>query len=201
MIKNIIFDVGNVLVEVRWDAVMKEIGFKKELLQRVSEATVRSRVWLEYDRSRLSDEDIMSAFIAQAPDLEKEIRLFMAHGQETIREFSYAREWVKSFREKGYGCYILSNYPRTSYENTQSERTYEEFMDGMLYSYQVQMVKPETEIYQTLLERYGLIPEECVFLDDNIANVEAAKKLGIHAILFTTKDAAERELRELGVKC
>ena len=201
MIKNIIFDVGNVLVQVRWDEVMKDIGFEGEVLHRVSEATVRSKMWYEYDRSLLSDEEILSAFIAHAPDLEKEIRLFMDHGSETIREFPYAREWVKSFHDKGYHCYILSNYPRTSYENTKSERTYEEFMDGVLYSYQVQMVKPEAEIYHTLLQKFGLNPGECVFLDDNLANVEAAKKLGIHAILFTTKAEAERELRQLGVSC
>ena len=104
-------------------------------------------------------------------------------------------------KETIYHCYVLSNYPRTSYENTKSERTYEEFMDGVLYSYQVQMVKPEAEIYQMLLRKYELIPGECVFLDDNLANVEAAKKLGIHAIQFITKAETERELRELGVQC
>lgn len=201
MIKNIIFDAGNVLVEVRWNEVMQELGFERELLQRVSEATVSSNTWREYDRSLLSYEEILALFIANSPELEREIRLFMKHEPETIRKFPYAREWVKNFRDNGYNCYILSNYPRHCYEKTYTERLYEEFINGAVYSCQVQLVKPETEIYQTLLKRYELIPEECVFLDDNLANVDAARKLGIHAIQFTTKEESERELRKLGVKC
>ena len=201
MIKNIIFDVGNVLVEVRWDEVMQELGFEGEVLKRVSEATVRSDIWSDYDRSLRSDEEILASFVANEPELEREIRLFMEHESDTIRRFPYAREWVKSFRDNGYHCYILSNYPRTTHEKTRDERDYEEFVDCAIYSCQVQLIKPEPEIYQTLLTRYGLIADECVFLDDNIMNVKAARKLGIYAIQFTTKEAAEQELRKLGVKC
>ena len=201
MIKNVIFDVGNVLVEVRWDEVMHELGFEGEILKRVSAATVRSDMWKEYDRSSCLHEELIASMIAKDPEMEKEIRLFMEHEPETIVRFPYAREWVKSFRDNGYHCYILSNYPRISYENTRDERGYEEYIDGAIYSWQVKLVKPEPEIYHALLTRYGLIPQECVFLDDNPMNVEMARKLGIHAIHFTTKEEAEAELRKLGVNC
>ena len=72
-------------------------------------------------------------------------------------------------------------------------------MNGLLYSFEVQQVKPEPEIFQTLFTRFDLRAEECVFMDDNPKNVEAASRLGIHAIRFTAKEEAERELRELGV--
>lgn len=199
MIKNIIFDVGQVLVKVRWLEVMQELGFDKEMTERVANATVRSSAWGEYDRSLRSYEDILAEFISNDPEVEKEIRLFMEHEAESIREFPYAKEWVKSFKGKGYKCYVLSNYPKRTFEMTRSERFFEEYMDGAVYSCDVQMIKPEKEIYQTLLENYDLIPEECVFIDDNLANVEAAKKLQIHAIPFTTKENAEQELEKLGV--
>lgn len=200
MIKNIIFDVGNVLVQVRWNEVMKELGFEGKLLQKVSDATVYSATWSEYDRSSKCDEEILETFIANAPELENEIRLFMENEFKTIRRFDYALDWVRKFKEKGYHCYILSNYPRNTYEKTEHERAYEQFVDGAIYSYQVQMVKPEPEIYQTLLTRYGLVAEECIFMDDNIVNVQMARSLGIHAIQFTTKEQTEGELRTYGVK-
>lgn len=201
MIKNIIFDAGNVLVEIRWEEVMRELGFEGDILKRVSAATVRSDTWKEYDRSACSDEELIASLVAKDPELEREIRLFMEHESEAIVGFSYAKEWVKSFKDNGYNCYILSNYSRTTHEKTRDERGYEEYIDGGIYSWQVQVVKPEPEIYQRLLSRYGLIPEECVFLDDNLLNVETARRLGIHAIHFTTKEEAELELRKLGVKC
>lgn len=200
MIKNIIFDVGQVLVKVRWLEVMQELGFHEDTIEQVANATVRSGTWSEYDRSLRSYEDILAEFISNNPEVENEILLFMEHEKETIREFAYAKEWVKSFKDKGYKCYVLSNYPKRMFEITYSERSFEEHMDGAIYSYAVQMIKPEKEIYQTLLRRYDLIPEECVFIDDNLANVEAAKAIGIHALHFQTKDEIEEKLRRLGVE-
>ena len=199
MIKNIIFDVGKVLVEVRWQEVMRELGFDEATVELVSNATVCSSTWGEYDRSKLPYEEMLTKFIMNNPTVEKEIRLFMEHEKEAIREFPYAREWVKSFHDKGYKCYVLSNYPKGTFANTREERSFEEFLDGAVYSFQVQMIKPEKEIYQVLLERYDLIPEESVFIDDNQANVEVARELGMYAIHFQTKCEAEKELEKLGV--
>lgn len=201
MIKNIIFDAGNVLVEIRWKEVMRELGFEGEVLKQVCEATVCSNMWKEYDRSAYTDEELIASFIANNSEIEKEIRLFMEHESEAIIAFPYAKEWVKSFKDKGYNCYILSNYSKSTHEKTKVQRKYEEYIDGAIYSWQVKMVKPEPEIYRELLTRYALVPQECVFLDDNVINVEAARELGIHAIQFTTKEEAEAELRKLGVNC
>lgn len=197
MIRNIIFDVGMVLVDFRWEQVMRELGLDGQRLERVADATIRSSVWNEYDRSSSGDDEILERLIANDPELKKEIRLFWEHTADTIRQFPYAESWVKEFKEKGYRCYILSNYSRRTYELSKKELSFERLMDGVLFSYQVQQIKPERAIYETLLATFGLIPEECVFLDDNPGNVAAARELGIHAVLFTTKEAAEEELKEI----
>ena len=73
-------------------------------------------------------------------------------------------------------------------------------MDGSIFSWQVQQVKPEPAIFETLLERFSLKPEECVFLDDTRANVEAARALGIRGIVFESYGQAREELKRLGVE-
>lgn len=200
MIKNIVFDVGMVLVDFCWQRVMKNLGFTEEMTEKVADATVHSRFWVEYDRSRMSDEEILAGMIGLAPELEGEIRLFWDHGGETIRKYPYAEEWIKEWKRKGYGCYILSNYARRTYELTKKELSFEGLMDGALFSYQVHQVKPEAAIYESLLSKFHLIPEECVFLDDNPDNVEEARRAGMHGIVFTGKGEAEAELKKLGVK-
>lgn len=200
MIKNIIFDVGMVLVDFSWERVFEELGFSGDTFEEVADATVRSEVWNEYDRSRMSDEEILNGFIANAPCQEENIRLFWEHVGDTISCFAYSHEWIKEWKSKGYGCYILSNYARRTYELTKEELSFEELMDGVLFSYQVQQIKPDAEIFETLLKKFELKPEECVFLDDNARNVEAARKMGIHAIQFTTKEEAVKELKKLGVE-
>ena len=74
-----------------------------------------------------------------------------------------------------------------------------EDVDGAIFSYEVEAVKPEQEIYKALFQKYSLDPTECVFLDDNRANIIAANQLGMATILFHTKSQAEEELRSLGV--
>ena len=72
-----------------------------------------------------------------------------------------------------------------------------ENMDGVVFSCEVKEIKPEPEIYKTLLSRFGLKPEESVFLDDRPENCEAARKLGIHAIEFHDLKQAAKELEKL----
>ncbi|MCI9252660.1 MAG: HAD family phosphatase [Lachnospiraceae bacterium] len=199
MIKHMIFDVGMVLADFSWEKLFHRLGIQGRDFEKVADATVRSSVWDEYDRSRLGDEEVLNRFIANDPEQEKNIRLFWENVGDSISCYPYAEAWVKSFREKGYGCYVLSNYPRRTYELTKEKLAFEKHMNGLLYSFEVQQVKPEPEIFRTLFTRFDLRAEECVFMDDNPKNVEAASRLGIHAIRFTAKEEAERELRELGV--
>lgn len=112
MIQNVIFDVGMVLVDFSWQRVMKELGFSEEVFEAVADATVRSPLWNEYDRSRMSDEEILCGFIANAPSQEAHIRLYWEHVGDTIRCYPYTHDWIRELKEKGLHCYILSNYAR-----------------------------------------------------------------------------------------
>ena len=73
------------------------------------------------------------------------------------------------------------------------------YADGGILSYREKLIKPNPQIYETLIERYSLVPEKCVFLDDTEKNLKEAEKFGIHTILFTSREKALKELRELGV--
>lgn len=70
-------------------------------------------------------------------------------------------------------------------------------MDGGIMSYEVQLIKPDLIIYQTLMERYDLQPEECVFLDDTKANIDGALRAGMQGILVKTQEQAMQDLDEL----
>lgn len=200
MIRNIIFDVGNVLVEYSWERMLEALHITGEAYDAVAKATALSPMWNELDRSLLSDEEILQGFINNAPEYEREIRLVWDNIPESIHCYDYSVEWVRKFRKKGYKTYILSNYSKRGYEVTKQELPFVADMDGVLFSYEVKLVKPEPEIYQTLLEKFQLKPEECVFLDDNEKNIIAAREAGIHAIHFKNKEQAEEELAKLGVK-
>lgn len=199
MIKNVIFDVGKVLVEWDCDSALRRLGFDERARQAVVQATVRSPYWNELDRSAVSDGELLAHFLDGAKGYEREVRLFWDNIGLAIQTYPYSRSWIQGLKKAGYGVYILSNYGRRTYGQTREELSFAGETDGALFSFEVHQIKPEPEIYQTLLARYGLKPGECVFLDDVQANIDAAEALGIRGICFTGYEEAVRQLRECGV--
>lgn len=200
MIKNIILDVGKVLVAWEPRTAMQKLGFDEKTIDIVTAATAESEAWNEIDRGAKSDEELIAEIVSQSPDYEREIRLFWEHVDDAIWQFAYTRTWIRAMKEHGYHVYILSNYGHWTYEKTQEALSFLEDVDGALFSYEVKQIKPETEIYQSLLKRYDLKAEECVFLDDRQENIDGAKKLGFEGICFTGYEDAKEKLRELGVE-
>ena len=200
MIKNVIFDVGKVLVEWEPLVAMKKLGFDDATAKAVAAATTDSPEWDESDRSVGTDEEILAMLIGNAPEYEKEIRTFWENISLPIYQYDYARAWIRELKNKGYGVYILSNYGRWTYQNTTEALSFLEDVDGAVFSYQVHQMKPEPEIYQTLLAKYGLKAEECVFLDDRQVNIDGAKAQGMEGIVFTSYEEAVERLKEYGVK-
>lgn len=95
--------------------------------------------------------------------------------------------------------YLLSNTNRPHYEYLRARYKFPAYARGAVLSYRLGLRKPEEAIYRKALERAGAAPEEALFVDDSAANVAAARRLGIRAVLFTGADALEAELRELGL--
>lgn len=200
MIRNIVFDIGNVLTDFRWKEFLVDKGFDGEMIRRIARASVESPLWKEIDRGEWDREKLMQEFIKLDPEIEAELRSAYndVHGMVSPR--AYAIPWIKELKEKGYGVYYLSNFSDKAYVDCADALEFIPYTDGGILSYRERIVKPEPEIYRLLLERYGLKAEECVFLDDLEVNVEAARKEGFAGIVFKTKEQAEEELARLGVK-
>lgn len=196
MIKNIILDVGMVLVDFCWERALYGLGLSESSVEKVARATVLSKDWNEFDRGVLPDEEILRRFLSNAPECESAIRLMWEHMADLVEPYPYADKFVQTLKERGYRVYILSNYPKTLYELTQDALACTRHADGRLFSHMVGMTKPEREIYEYLLARFRLHANECLFLDDNAANVDAAEQLGISAIRFTTLEETLDKMRE-----
>lgn len=200
MITTIIFDIGNVLVDFSWKEYIAGFGFSTEVQEKIGKATMLSEAWDEFDRGVLEVEDIIKQFVQNDPSIEKEIRLICENIHDMLGRRDYAIPWIKELKEKGYKVLYLSNFSRKAEVECAHTLDFLPYMDGGILSYQEKVIKPEPEIYQILIDRYNLIPDQCVFMDDKPINCEGAKKAGIHTIVFTTKEEAEKELSKLGVK-
>lgn len=200
MINTIIFDIGRVLVEWDWKSYLQGLGFSKEKIKKLSKAVFENTTWKETDRGVWSDEEILQSFVKEAPEYEKDIRVIWENMGNCVKKCKYTDEWIEELKERGCQVYYLSNYGKTLREQTKEALNFTENCHGGIFSYEIKKIKPDAAIYKALVEKYSLIPNQCVFLDDVWENVEAARKCGIEGIQFITYQQAKKELEEKLVK-
>lgn len=200
MIRNIIFDIGNVLTDWRWKDFLHDKGFDDDMIARIGRATVETPTWLEFDHGMLTTEELMAQFVQNDPGLEHEFHVAFddVHGMVVPRD--YAIPWIRELKGKGYRVYYLSNFSKIAEEQCADSLSFIPYTDGGILSYKVQLVKPDPEIYRTLLRQYGLKADESVFIDDLPVNVDAAVGQGMHGIVFESREQATAELKKLGVE-
>lgn len=194
MIQNVIFDIGNVLTDFRWEGFLRDKGFDRAMTERIAKASVLTSLWSEIDRGIWDEEKLLQEFIKLDPEIEKELRLAFGNLEGMVTGRDYAIPWLQDLKRRGYKVYYLSNFSHKAYVECRDALDFLPYMDGGILSYREQLVKPGEEIYLRLLSKYGLKAEESVFLDDTMANVETAKRLGFCGICFKTREQAEREL-------
>lgn len=180
-----------------WRDHIAGYGYSGEMLERIGRAMMLNPVWNEMDRGVWTNEELLQGFIAADPEIEKDIRLVFSNMKTIVRERPESAAWIRSLKEQGYRTYYLSNYSYRARTEAADQLGFLEELDGGIMSYTVQMIKPHADIYEKLMETYGLLPEESVFLDDSAANVEAAGKLGFHTIQVSSQEQAKEELNNL----
>ena len=159
-------------------------------------------MWDERDKGLLEEEDYIKKFQALAPEYAEDIRIVIERSTECIAKMDYAETWTKYLKKQGYNLYILSNYSRYMLDGTKkTEMPFLKYMDGVIFSCDVKQMKPDVEIYQTLLNRFNLKAEETLFIDDRAENCQGAEKAGIHTIQFKNLKQAAGEMEEIyGIK-
>ena len=171
MIKNVIFDIGNVLVNFRWKEYLVEKGFEPDIIKRIVKASVASPYWDEFDRGVLSEEEAMNLFIGLDPGIEKELHEAYDSIVGMITRRDDAIPWVKSLKAAGYNVYYLSNFSEKAYNECRDTLDFMDYMDGGIMSFREHVIKPDKAIYTMLLERYNLVADECAFIDDTERNI------------------------------
>lgn len=201
MIKNIIFDMGNVLIYFDPDFFIRRVGITDEADRKLLNREVyRSLEWAQMDRGSLTDEEADKIMCSRIPErLHGAVHGLVADWARPILPVPGMEDLVRELKEAGYGIYLLSNASYHQHDYW-PEIPGQQYFDGTLISADVKMVKPQPEIYRLLCEKFSLLPEECVFIDDAIPNVEGAFWTGMNAIVFHDDAAEVREkLRALGV--
>lgn len=199
MIRNLIFDVGNVLVGYRWfEMLTDDYGLSKEDASRIGDEMFDKEIWEKgLDGGLLSLQDAIRTYGELYPEDLETITWFLQNGERMVVHRPEIWNFLPKLKEKGYKIYILSNYSQELFEAHTKDASFRQMLDGGIVSYEVKALKPGKRIYELLLEKYGLNAEECLFFDDREDNVEAARKLGFSAVQVTSEQMLAEELKLL----
>jgi epoxide hydrolase-like predicted phosphatase len=197
MIKNIIFDIGNVLSYFCWQDFLRNKGFDEDMVERIGRASVYDEDWYEFDKGVLKDEEVIDLFIENDPEIAEEIHQAFDYVEGMVKLKPQTMDWLNGLKSRGYKLYYLSNFSYKCETQCPDSLSFMPMMDGGILSYKVQMTKPNPDIYKKLLSMYSLKAEESVFIDDTPKNIDAAVKLGIKGIVYKDPDQAAEELEKL----
>ena len=178
MLKNIVFDLGNVLV--KFDSNELIYSFFNEGQEEVKSFYFDS-LWDEYDQGLYSVEEMIEKGVKQFPELELNIKELMYHWTEFVIPLKDNVAYIKDLKRFGYKVYILSNIPEDDTKYLRSCGVFDN-IDGGVFSYEYKKIKPDPEIFHILLKKYDLKASECLSLDDRKDNVVAASNLGFETI-------------------
>lgn len=195
MIKNIIFDLGNVLIRFKPEEFINK-NIKKEYREKFFNVIFKGQEWADLDRGILEYSDAVKIFSEKIPECSSEIKkLFDNYILDVLEPIEKNIEIMKSLKGK-YKLFVLSNFHYPAFDYIFKNWEFFKYFDGKVVSGHCKLLKPEKKIYELLCLTYSLKPNECVFIDDTKANIEAAEEFGINGIHLTDINILEEKLKE-----
>lgn len=184
MIKNIVFDMGNVLLRYDPEVPLQMFCATEEERSAIRKELFEGPEWVEGDLGTITNDMKYERVKARIPlHMHAALKRCVYEWRVCIEPVRGALAFCEYARKKGCGLYVLSNASDEFYEYFPIFSPFDYF-DGIVISSDVHMVKPDVRIYRHLMEKYRLSPEECLFLDDTEENVAGARQAGMQGMVF-----------------
>lgn len=197
MIKNIIFDIGNVIV--RWDP---EGAVKSVLPEYNSQEFLKSikPIWLDLNLGKYNEIEAIDLLHEQL-NISKDNLVSLMHKFKTTQDpIPRTLELLKALKKQNYPLYSITDNIKEIIEYHKMHSNFLKYFDDVISSNDIGILKPDPKSFMHLIEKYSLIPSECIFIDDLARNIDGAESVGMKGILFIDSKACEDELKKHGVK-
>lgn len=200
MIKNIVFDMGGVLIDLNLDRTLNQY-FKKEYHDLIYNEVFNSQTWRNMDAGIERAEDVTSRMLEHLPEeTHSLLKEMISNFYPYMPPLPYMEEFILRLKKAGYKVYLLSNATPRFFDEYQNVPAIC-LLDGFFISALYKLLKPQPEIYEAFCNKFNLKAEECFFIDDMAVNIEGARNYGMKGFVFDTKDLVglEKELNANGV--
>lgn len=184
MIKNVVFDLGNVLLEFTPEKIVDDYVLKKSKKEAIYDNIFNSKEWIMLDKGTISQKQATRRFVDRQPNNKNEIIKIMDNWISYLKPINKNISVLKDLANKEINLYILSNFHEKAFLEVKQKYDFFDLFDGKVVSFQVNIIKPEDKIYKTLISKYQINPQNTLFIDDSFNNIKAANKLQFKTIHF-----------------
>ena len=194
----IIFDFGGVLVDWNPRHLFRKVFTDQQEMEQFLEeiCTDDWNVQQDAGRSLAEGTDLL---VQKHPGKAELIRMYYGRWPEMLNgTIEGTVNILKQLKDK-YKVYGLTNWSAETFPIALERYDFFKLLDGIVVSGLEKVIKPNREIFDLLISRYQIVPDSSVFIDDNLKNIEAAKKLGFNAVLFKTPEKLKADLLDLGI--
>lgn len=194
--KNVVFDLGGVVVDWSPERLMQEYPGDPEMPLMLFKKGFFANHWQDFDRGVVSQQETVCRMSDFSGRQYAECWDFMEFVKHSLRDIPETQLLIKELASRKFRLFCLSNMSLEFYDYLKGRDVFQCF-EGQIISVLEKTIKPEKKIFEILLERYGLDARESVFIDDLEQNIQAAAELGFHTVHFADKKKGMRQLRDL----
>ncbi len=179
----IILDMGNVLLEWNKDKILKTVAKTEKDYMMLDKAIFQSGLWERLDLGTLTREELVDKVLSLLGDCYQEkVEEVIWNWPAYIDIYTEVFPLLAALKEKGHRIFVLSNTSPVFYELLKDQLSpLAEILDGFVLSCDIKAIKPDPKMFEEIIQKYGLDPANCIFLDDVEENTKVAESLGIKA--------------------
>jgi putative hydrolase of the HAD superfamily len=184
MNRNVVFDLGNVLLSFLPEQYLEKSGIAPEKRKTILNDIFHNPVWKKLDNGDLTTEEAINLVSSSSSLKRAEIIEIFNRTHEILFPLDSNVKTLPELKKRGYRLYYISNFPATLFNQVRNRYTFFGLFDGGIISSHVRLSKPDIRIFEYFLNLFEIRASDCLFIDDIKANTESAAKAGMH--VFTT---------------
>ncbi len=179
MIKNLVFDLGNVLISFRPSEYLSKKNYTPEKRNIILSDIFRSPEWLLLDDGKITTAEAIDRIAKKSSLKREEITCIFNERTRIFHSLDNNAKILPALKKHGFKLYYISNFHIDIFDDVKNGYSFFEYFDGGIISADVKCSKPDKNIFRIFLEKYRLVPEECLFIDDTELNVKTAEFFGM----------------------
>ncbi|HOW09605.1 MAG TPA: HAD family phosphatase [Bacteroidales bacterium] len=183
MVKNIVFDLGNVLISFIPSEYLKKLNYPANIRNTIIHDIFQSEEWKKLDNGDITVKEAIDSIVPKSALRREEIALVFKLRADIMFPLDDNVRLLPALKNRGFRVFYLSNFHMDIFEIVSHDYYFFRYFDGGIISADVKLSKPDCRIYRLLLDKYSLKPEESLYIDDIEENVVAAEKVGMRGLL------------------